>query len=397
MLELFYILVVEQVCQGLFSVWQGIQWLLMARRRMAAPAGFYAPRVALLCPVKGMEPGIDENLRALITLDYLHYEIFFVVASRNDAAYPLLTRLAAASSHPVHIVCAGYATDCGEKVNNLRVAVEQLDSRFDVLVFTDSDGRPPRRWLGRLVAPLADVRLGAVTTFRWLIPEQGSFWAGLVSAWNASIATHLGEHSHNFCWGGGTAMRRDRFDELQVAETWRNSLSDDYSLTNAIRSAGFDIAFAPECLVPSLIQMDRRQLLEFTNRQLIITRVYAPKLWLTAALGHLFYCATLFTGLAVFCEHALSGLPMLPIVVIAAVPPVLAAIRGLLRFIAATDLLPEWRAKLLANAWAWTLLAPVVPFLFLYNSAVAAFRRRIIWRGTRYELVSAAKTRVLSR
>src|SRR6185437_7807005 len=331
MLQLFYILIVEQICQGLFSIWQGIEWLRMARRRMAAPAGFYAPRVALLCPVKGMEPGLEENLRALTAFDYLHYEIFFVVASRNDSAYPLLTRLAAASSHPVHVICAGFATDCGEKVNNLRVAIEQLDSRFDVLVFTDSDGRPPRRWLTRLVAPLADERLGAVTTFRWLMPEHGGFWSGLASGWNASIATHLGEHAHNFCWGGGTAIRRERFDELQVAESWRNSLSDDYSLTSAIRSAGLAIAFAPECLVPCLIRMSRRQLLEFTNRQLIITRVYAPKLWMTAAIGHLFYCAALLAGLALFCGHAVIALPMLPIAVIAAVPPLFAAIRGVLR------------------------------------------------------------------
>jgi len=34
-----------------------------------------------------------------------------------------------------------------EKVNNLRVAVEQLPREFEVLVFADSDGRPGKSWL----------------------------------------------------------------------------------------------------------------------------------------------------------------------------------------------------------------------------------------------------------
>jgi len=74
----------------------------------------------------------------------------------------------------------------------------------------------------------------------------------------------------------------------------------------------------------------------------------------------------------------------------------LAAIRGTLRLAAVLDLLPEWRDTLLAYAWAWTLLAPVVPFVYLYNAAVAAFSRKIRWRGIRYELVSAHQTRQIA-
>ena len=73
----------------------------------------------------------------------------------------------------------------------------------------------------------------------------------------------------------------------------------------------------------------------------------------------------------------------------------MAAIRGTLRLTAVMDLLPEWRDTLLAYAWAWTLLAPIVPFAYAYSSAMAAFTRRIRWRGIRYELVSPRQTRLL--
>jgi ceramide glucosyltransferase len=396
MLIVFYLLILQQLGQGIYSLWQGVVWLQMCKRRLERATGFYAPRVALFCPVKGMEAGLAENLSALIEQDYPEYEIFFAISGVDDPAYRVIEHVAASSKRPTHIVRAGRAKDCGDKVNNLRAAVEQAGDGFDVFVFADSDGRPSRRWLARLVAPLADARLGAVTTFRWLIPVRGGFWSALVSAWNASIATYLGEHNNNFCWGGGTAIRRVRFEEAHVLEAWRGSVSDDYSLTNAVRNAGHPIEFVPECLVPSLSGMDASGFFEFTTRQLIITRVYSPRLWKIAALGHGFYCAALLLGLGSWIANLASGYPAMQFLTLSLLLTGVAAIRGLLRLVAVMDLLPEWRDTLLAYAWAWTLLAPIVPFVYLYNSVAAAFTRRIRWRGIRYELVSAQQTRLIA-
>jgi ceramide glucosyltransferase len=396
MLYVFYLLIVQQLAQGAYSLWQGVAWLQMCKRRLARATGFYTPRVALFCPVKGMEAGLAENLSALIEQDYRDFEIFFAISGVDDPAYRVIEHVAAASKRPVHIVRAGRAKDCGDKVNNLRAAVEQARDKFDIFVFADSDGRPSRRWLARLVAPLADARLGAVTTFRWLIPVRGGFWSALASAWNASIATYLGEHNNNFCWGGGTAIRRSRFEETRVLEAWRGSVSDDYSLTNAVRNAGHPIEFVPECLVPSLSGMDASGFFEFTTRQLIITRVYAPKLWKIAGLGHGFYCLALLLGFSSWISSLATGEPGMQFLTLTLLLVGMAAIRGLLRLIAVMDLLPEWRDTLLAYAWAWTLLAPIVPFVYLYNSVVAAFTRRIRWRGIRYELISSRQTRVIA-
>jgi cellulose synthase/poly-beta-1,6-N-acetylglucosamine synthase-like glycosyltransferase len=395
MVYLFYVLIVQQLAQGLYSLWQGILWLQMCKRRLGKPTGFFTPRVALFCPVKGMEPGLAENLSALIEQDYRDYEIFFAISGVDDPAYRVIEHVAAASKKPAHIVRAGRAKDCGDKVNNLRTAVEQAGDGFEVFVFADSDGRVSRRWLARLVGPLADARLGAVTTFRWLIPMKGGFWSALASAWNASIATYLGEHNNNFCWGGGTAIRRSRFEETGVLQAWRGSVSDDYSLTNAVRDAGFPIEFVPECLVPSLSDTDARGFWEFTTRQLIITRVYAPRLWKIAALGHVFYCAALLLGIGWWLVSLVTGDVGIHFLTLSLLLAGLAAIRGTLRLAAVMDLLPEWRDTLLAYAWAWTLLAPIVPFVYLYNSAVAAVSRKIRWRGIRYELVSPQQTRVV--
>ncbi len=396
MRETFYILVALQILLGLYSLWEGARWLQMVRRRLASHPGFYAPRVALICPCKGVEPGLEQNLAALTDFDYPSYEVFFTLASAGDPAYAVLRRVAERSKRPVHIVVASPPEGCGEKVNNLRAAVEQLPAEFEVLVFTDSDGRPAHHWLRHLVAPLADARLGAATTMRWYLPNRGGFWSALAAAWNAPIATYLGEHRNNFCWGGGTAIRRQVFDQVHALEYWRGSVSDDYSLTRALRAAGRRIHFVPECLVPTLYDADFHGLLEFTNRQIVITRVYAPQLWALAGLGHLLYSGTVGLGLVGVLAGMLGGQTALHIFLLTLTPPLLAALRGYLRLAAALDLLPAWKQKLLAYGWAWTLLAAVVPLLYSWNSLVAVFTRRIVWRGVHYLLISPSQTRILS-
>ncbi len=397
MLTLFYLLVVEQVLQGLHNLWDGLRWLHMAQRRIGSHAGFYAPRVALICPVKGVEPGLEQNLAALTSFDYPDYDIFFALASGEDPARKVLDKLAASSKHRVHIVIAGRPEGCGEKVNNLRAAVQQAKEGYDVFVFADSDGRPGRSWLAHLVAPLADANLGAVTTFRWFFRQGHGFWGALASAWNAPAATYLGEHHNNFCWGGGTAIRRERFEQASVFEYWNGSVSDDLSLTAALRRAGAPILFAPECLVPTIFDCDAGGLLEFTNRQIIIVRVYESRLWALGGLAHLLYCGAVLLGLGLYFANLIEGVPAIHILLLAMVPPVFSMARGVLRLTAVMELLPGWKAKMLADGWIWTLLAAIVPFLALWNTVVAFFTRQIRWRGIRYLLLSPGQTRILNR
>src|SRR4029077_13352466 len=107
MLTLFYMLVLEQILQGLYNLWDGLVWLRMAQRRAVGHSGFYAPRVALFCPVKGSEPGLEQNLSTLVSFDYPNYEIFFAMASNEDPARKIIERISAASKRKTHIVIAG--------------------------------------------------------------------------------------------------------------------------------------------------------------------------------------------------------------------------------------------------------------------------------------------------
>ena len=392
---LFYILAIPQIAVGLYLVWQGIEWLAYVRRRMMTDPGFYAPRVAVLCPCRGLEPALERNLVALTEFDYQNFEIFFLIASTNDSAYNVVKRVAAQSRVKAHVIVTEKPLECGEKVNNLRVGVEQLPPEFEVLVFVDSDGRPAKNWLHHMVAPLTDSRIGATTTMRWLIPNRSNLATALLSAWNAPVVTMLTEKGKNFCWGGGTAIRRSMFEHAHVAEEWRHSVSDDYSMTIAMERAQLSIVFLPECLVPSFVETDFHGLFEFTNRQVLITRVYAQKIWGLAAGTHSLYCLTIVLGSLLTLDDFFASRPAFHLAALTFLPLLLSMIRGALRAAAISEALPAYRSQIASQGWIYVFLTVLVPFLYLVNFVTSLVTRKMRWRGVTYELISPHQTRVL--
>ena len=392
---LFYLLAIIQILLSAYLVWQGMRWLAYVRRRLYSDPGFYAPRVAVLCPCKGIEPGLERNLVSLTEFERQNYEVFFILASEKDPACSIVERVAKSSRVKTNTVIAGNPVNCGEKVNNLRTAVEQLPEEFDVLVFTDSDGRPGKHWLHYLVAPLADSRVGAASTMRWLIPNHGNLPTRLLAAWNAPVVTMLGEKARNFCWGGGTAIRRATFEQSGVLEEWKNSVSDDYSLTRALERTGRSIVFIPESLTISYVETDFAGLLEFTNRQILITRVYANKTWRTAALAHLLYCLTLLLGCYLILTALFAGRPALHLMILTFLPVLLSTIRGGLRLSGVTEALPNARTQIMGLASDYVLLPLLMPFLYLANFVNSLLTRKIRWRGRVYELISPQQIRIV--
>jgi len=396
--NLFVFLALAEIAVGLYLVYEAIRWLGYARRRNATDPGFYSPRTAVLCPCKGVEPGLERNLTALCEFDHQNYEVFFALASESDPAASIVKRVVAGSHGKAHVIIAGAPQECGEKINNLRAAIEQLTPDFEVLVFADSDGRPGRSWLRRLTGPLTDSRIGATTTMRWIIANNNELATLLLAAWNAPIVTMLGENTdRNFCWGGGTAIRRSVFDQSAVLEEWSHSVSDDYSMTNALQRRNLPIVFLPECLTASYIENDFGGLMEFTNRQILITRVYSSKMWMMAGLTQLLFSATILLGVFVTLKNLFTGHPATQFAALTFLPLLLAAIRGAIRVTVAQEMLSSLRSQIQQQAWIHLLIGVWIPYLYCANFISSACTQTMRWRGIRYELVSPHQTRIVNR
>ena len=125
--NVFIFLGVLLILFGLYLVYEAAKWLSYVRRRAGTDPGFFSPRTAVLCPCKGVEPGLERNLTALCEFDHQNYEVFFVLASESDPAASIVKRVASQAHGKGHVVFPGRRrivvrrfTICAPQFNNCR-------------------------------------------------------------------------------------------------------------------------------------------------------------------------------------------------------------------------------------------------------------------------------------
>jgi cellulose synthase/poly-beta-1,6-N-acetylglucosamine synthase-like glycosyltransferase len=372
---LFLILVAPAVLLAAFS-WRGERdKFRYYRERLHDQAqSTFLPPVSLIIPVKGHDEGLQENLAALAGLDYPDYEL--IIAARAPADIPVGVVPTAARV----VFSEGKPAEAAEKLQNLLAALRVARPRTEVLAFADSDGRVSRGWLRALVAPLAEAGVGGATGYRVYLPEPAGFWSSLRSAWNAVIFGTFGPVKIEFVWGGAMAARKDVFTRLGVEALWASTASDDYVLTGALRSAGLQLRYAPGALVVSTDRISAGELLRWVQRQLIITRVYAPRLWALSFLATFMYCTAMVACIVALADRRWNAGAVLAFLLAAGM------LKGTARQKLASMALPESRSWFQRHGWIFTWLVPLATWTWLYGHMVSTITNVVEWRGYRYRL-----------
>jgi ceramide glucosyltransferase len=410
MIFVFYFFAAVLVFLSWKSFRGGIDYLNFFKLELAAPPVDFTPFVSVIAPCRGLDEDLEENLAALFRQNFPRYEVIFVVDSEKDEAVPVIEKFlnhrdtgapsnliqknsAPAFFYGSKLVVAGKAENESQKVHNLREAVLHAADESEVFVFVDSDARPGTDWLTHLIAPLRSEKIGAATAYRWFISKKFGFASEMRSVWNASIASALGANTKsNFCWGGSMAMQRATFDEIGMRERWRGTLSDDFAVTRAIKEAGLEIYFVPRALAASVENCSLHECLEFTTRQMKITRTYAPDLWKMSLIGAaLFNLVWIWGVFNLFFYPANSfafGFSLAALLLVS----VFSAGKSQLRLMAVKLVLKDYRQELGNQFWTQNTLWVLSPALFFYNSVCALRSRKIVWRGIKYEIVSPSET-----
>lgn len=392
----FYFFAILQIFLGYKSLRGGIGYLKYFKSELAKPKSAYYPFASVIVPCRGVDSDLRENLAELFIQDYPAYEVLFVVDSPNDESIQIIREVITKGGNNSDVVIAGLASESGQKVHNLRKAVLKVSEKSEVFVFVDSDARPGRDWLRNLVSPLEDEAVGCATGYRWFIQKTGGFATHLRSVWNASIASALGSNSDkNFCWGGSTAIRRSVFESLDVSRKWKGTLSDDFALANVLKDAAMPIYFVPQCLTATIEDCSFRELLEFTTRQIKITRVYSPAHFKVSMIGSVLFTLTFWTGILllffVFGTHFWITFSLLAVIFL------LGLAKAWVRFNAVRLVLHDYERLLIKQVFPHLTLWLITPVLYLYNNIRALFSREILWRGIRYKLESPRKTVIIER
>jgi ceramide glucosyltransferase len=377
-------------------------------------------KTVLIVPCKGLDSAFHENITSLFNQDYENYLLWFVVAEKSDPAYDQLCKLKNqlsqnSKAHEVRILVAGKVDEnekqsthykqttkyaCSQKIHNLLYAYERIGDDIKALAFADSDICVRTDWLSHLIWHLRLSKTGATTGYRLFVPSSNNLATLALSAVNVKIAQLLGNTRFNQAWGGSMAIRVDVFRKIGLDKIWPKTISDDLSLSRAVKKAGKKVEFVPACLVASYESTTWKGLFEFARRQFVITRVSTPLTWWFGLISTLYSILGLWAGsvLAIYAaiRTSISGNELLIIVAV----PVFFFIEQLSSAILRQKMInkvlqKDWinlKFSCLADLfffWLWSLLL----LSFMFSSA---FGRTIRWRGIHYKLLGPSETIIVN-
>ena len=216
-------------------------WRFFSSER-ARTLAYYTPAASLLKPVHGVDFGSYENFASFCAQDYpAEYEILFGVGDASDPAVPLIQRLITEfPRRSIRLFVGAEQIGANRKVNMQAMLVRE--SRHEILVLTDGDVRVSRNYLQEAIAPLADRKVGAVTSFYRGIAQKNlgaeleaigaasDFFAGVLMAnWMEGITFGL---------GASIVTTREWLGKIGGFAAIADMLADDYELGNRIVKAG---------------------------------------------------------------------------------------------------------------------------------------------------------------
>ncbi len=406
MFVVWLILLILALTEGLNSLRCGIQQvrcLIPSPENPARNSFTPSSMTSLVIPCRGLEEGFEKNITAFFNLLSTHLKLIFVIDSKSDPAYPTLMQLCKKNPNNYsEILVAGPAKNCGQKVHNLKFAIEQLPNDQKTFVFADSDIRPLPDWLQALLKELRRKETGLSTGFRWyLCSKEFCFASCLRSAWNAGILSRMNTEKCDFGWGGALACSREIFEECGGKEIWNGSLSDDYSLSSAVKNQNYKIRFVPRALSLSYASCSLRQLLDWSTRQISITRVYSPTLWkMLWPVQLLYFFSVWMTPFLVLAPEDFSDLNLRQRIILGTIGLMVvgfSSIKAHLRLKMVASILPEKSKQILCHAWLHRIAPPFCSLVTLQALFRSLFSKKILWKGIQYEMQSATQTRILSK
>lgn len=360
-------------------LWSAVRFL-RERRRAWGVAHSFQPPVSILKPLKGMDPEIEQSLRSHCVQDYPAYEIVFGVSDPEDPAVALVRKLQEEFPNcAIQLVVCERTLGTNIKVSNLAQMVGAC--RNEYLVVNDSDIRVAPDYLRRVVAPLADAKVGMVTCLYRGIPERtiGSKLEslGISSDFTAAVLTARElEGGVHFGLGSTLAFRRADLDALGGFESVVEYLADDYELAHRMRQLGREVELS-EVVVDTFLP--RYSWKAFYDHQLRWARsVRDSRRW--GYIGVVLTFGLPWALLALWTMHGASwGWRLLGVTVF---------VRFLVAFVAGVLVLGD--RNLIRLAW----LIPFRDIVALSVWAASFAGHTVTWRGEYFELKNGRLARI---
>ncbi|WP_170984911.1 glycosyltransferase family 2 protein [Roseomonas sp. AR75] len=341
------------------------------------------PPVLVLLPVRSTDAAeaaqVGACLAALTAQDYPGPWRACVIF--EDAADPAWRIAAAADPARFAVLAAGPTPGRAQKLHNLLAGLARREPGEAILATLDADTLPPPGWLAELTRPL---RLGlaeAASGYRW--PMAQGVPARLLALAERGPATFPRPRWLNLCWGGSTALSAAALQRLDLPALWNAAVSDDLTLTGALRAAGMPAWTPRRVLLPTPVALGWLGVLGFGRRQYMLVRLHALRRWLAIGVTLLLPLAGAVAALAAAATGEAWAVAAL------ATGLLLQQHRAGMRAEVARRVLPPVQAAAVMRALPRDrLLLPLVLPLQAAAFLASAFGRRIRWGGRVYAVAA---------
>jgi ceramide glucosyltransferase len=367
----------------LLCLWSSSAFL--RQRRVGGESSLSAealPPVSILKPLKGTDPEIYQSFRSHCLQDYPEYEIIFGVSDPNDSAVASVRELQSEfTALSIRLIVCDKTLGANVKVSNL--AQMLAEARYQRLLVNDSDIRVEADYLSRVMAPLANPKVGMVTCLYRGVPAAtlGSrieslgistdFCAGVLAAREL-------EGGLKFGLGSTMAFRRDDLEKIGGFESFADYLADDYELGRRIAGLGLEVRLS-DVVVETNLPAYRAA--EFLSHQLRWARGVRDSrsggyFGLVLTYGLLWSCALVAASRGALFAWVLAGTTLF--------------LRTAVALVVGRSVLRD--RQILRQLWLLPLRDLVTVGVWIASLA----GHTVSWRGDRFELKNGKLIRVVS-
>src|SRR6201996_4244931 len=287
---------------------------LRRRREERVPADFL-PKLSVLKPVHGTEPGMERNFETFFEQDYPEYELLFCARHDTDEGLRLAKRVGERYPH----VNARFVT-CGEpmpKFHNAKVySLSKLDSvaENDLFITSDADVRVRPNYLRSMVQTLKDPKMGLASCVYIGTAHEGAGFSSKLDAVGKSVEMTSGVlvadmiEGTKFALGATMAVRKKSFRDVGGFAELGQFYADDFVLGNRLAEQGTGVLLATHVI--RLMVQDTPFWLSFRNQLRWMQSTRRSRPWGHFGSGLTFAMPFGVLGLAwgLLSGHALLGL-----------------------------------------------------------------------------------------
>ncbi len=259
----------------------------ISRVRPSAPPPPHYPSLTLIRPIRGVDVGAADNVRALLDSDYpAPLELLFVFDDDSDPAVPIVREVLAATPRRLglttRVLFAG-APPPGRTGKLHAMALGAREAHCELIGFSDSDTRVDRDLVRVLVDELlarpdaGDVFAPARAADRAVTAGDAGY-ALMLDVWYGAPAAALAGESHTlpFIMGQIMIFRRQALAAIGGVECADGQLVDDMYLGQRMVAAGYCNLIVDRPLHVVTGGMRLREFLRLMRRWVLFSRSGLP-------------------------------------------------------------------------------------------------------------------------